>query len=288
MAYRLKIYMVTYRNAECVKNNLDSFFATMPKEGDDTGVPEELSFSLTIINNHSAFTMPEQYKPYVDVRNNLRVDESCGHLARDWNYALIDGFRNLKKPQADQIICVHDDVIWLDNWFSKLYNIHHKYDLYMADFGCTMTSYLPSAVRRIGLWDERFCNVAYHEADYQLRARIYNAEKTSINDYQQGRVWNPTEILVEHPPHNADKHTAARESLDYHPVSRKVFEKKWRRYPEQWDKQHEPPTRPYIDSYMMYPYFEKDVETLTLQKYVQAWAFEPKWHDPYFTTDEKE
>jgi hypothetical protein len=277
------MYMVTYRNPECVKNNLDTLFATL---GTNQSVPKGTQINLTIINNHSAFVLPEEYKKQVWVKDNLRVDESCGHLARDWNYALIDGFRSLKNPRADQVICFHDDVIWLDNWLDKLYTIHQTYDFYMADFGCTLHSYLPSAVRKIGLWDERFCNIAYHEADYQLRARIYNGDKSSINDHEQGRVWNPTEVIVRHPPHNADKTSAANESLNYHPISRKVFEKKWRRYPERWERQGEPPKQPYIDSYMNYPYFEKDVETLTLQKYVQAWAFDPKWHDVNFTTDD--
>lgn len=280
--YLVKIYMVTYRNSECVKNNLESLFDTLAV---NQNVPENTQINVTIINNHSSFSMPEKFKNHVWVKDNLRVDESCGHLSRDWNYALIDGFRSLRNPQADQVICVHDDVIWLDKWFEKLYTIHQTYNHYMGDFGCTMSSYLPSAVQRIGLWDERFCNIAYHEADYQLRARIYNGDRSTINDHEQGRVWNPTEVLVKHPPHNADKTSAANESLNYHPVSRKVFEKKWRRYPERWAEQPEPPTQPYIDSYMNYPYFERDVQTLLGQRYVQAWEFDPKWHDVNFTTD---
>lgn len=284
MTYHIKAYMVTYRNPECVNNNLESLFDTFQTE---QNVPEGTRLDITIINNHSSFTLADKFKKYVEVIDNMRIDESCGHLARDWNYALIDGFRSLKKPAVDQVICFHDDVIWLDKWLEKLYAIHQSHSLYMGDFGCTLHSYTPHAVKRIGLWDERFCNIAYHEADYQLRARLYNSQMSSINDYEQGRVWNPTEIIAQHPPHNEDKRTAANESLNYHPVSRKVFEKKWRRYPERWNEQKgEPPKQPFIDSYMFYPYFERDVETLTEQKYIQAWAFDPKWHDVNFTTDD--
>ncbi len=282
----IKLWMVTYNNPECVKNNLDTLFKSMEKFA-RVG-REELDFQLqiNIINNHSNFILPEDYQfefKNIKVWNNLRIDESCGHLARDWNFALISSFRDLKAPACDQVICVHDDVIWHEDWFDKLWDIHYgqKFDFYIGDYGCSFHSYLPSAVRKVGLWDERFCNIAYHEADYMLRQRIYNPTNSTINDHVQGRVWNPTAVFFDHPHHNSDKQTAANESLRYHPVSRSVFEQKWGIYPERWGATNvlqSPPRGPLIPGYLYYPYFERDVETLTEQKYVQAWEFEQRWH----------
>lgn len=277
--------MVTYKNPQCVHNNLTTLFDTLTRSN------AYASIDITIINNHSQFYLDPKWNQYVKVVNNMRLDNSCGHLSRDWNYAIMDGFRSLKSPQCDQVICVHDDVLWTENWLEKLFDIHKTYNHYMGDFGCTIQSYLPDAIKRIGLWDERFINIGYHEADYQLRARIYNTEKSSINDYEQGRVWNPTDILVIHPPHNHDKSVASNESYPYHPLSRLMFEKKWRLYPERWEKTGvltNPPVCPYVEGYMFYPYFERDVETLSEQRYMQAWEFHSKWHDPLFTTDRAE
>lgn len=268
--HRIKIYMVTYRNSECVKNNLDSLWASL---ADD--VPNiDARIEVNIINNHSAFGLPDEYKEHVLVHHNLRLDESCGHLSRDWNYALIDGFRDLNNPRCEQVICVHDDVIWHKDWLSKILDIHKTYDFYIGNYGCSFHSYLPSAVKKIGLWDERFCNIGYHEADYMLRARIYNPNGSSINDNLPDRMWNPTSVFFDHPPQNPDKNVAANESQKYHPVSLIVFDRKWGVCPERWTEygvDKNPPKVSKIPNFVYYPYFEKDVEDLEGKNYIVAW-----------------
>ena len=190
--YLIKIYMVTYNSPASVANNLESLFKSKH-------IYTNIKLQINIINNHPNFHIPPEYEKSVTVLQNwhVRSENSCGHLARDWNTALIKGFGNLINPECQQVIGVHDDVIWHEDWMEKLINIHHTkgYTLYMGDFGCSFVSYLPEAVRKIGLWDERFCNIGYHEADYMLRARIHNPDKSTINDHIQERVWNPTEVF---------------------------------------------------------------------------------------------
>lgn len=273
----IKIYMTTYNNPGYVQRNLETFYAA----------PHDFEFAITIINNHSNFSLPDEYSDKVRIWHNVtRPDFSCGHLARTWNSALIDGFQNLNAPDCPQVICCHDDIEWHHDWFEKLSKIHETYDFYSGDFGCSFHSYLPSSVKTIGLWDERFINIGYHEADYLLRAMIYNREKSSINDHFGGRVLNPMSVLFDHPAPNGGKLEAARSSLLYHALSRKVFQKKWGIYPEKWTVSgayDNPPEKSLIENYIFYPYFERDVDDLEGKGYVTAWDFAPQWHDPKYT-----
>ncbi len=193
---KINVYVVTYNNKQRLNENISRFFET-------TQNVDKNNFKLNyfIINNYSTIHINDEYKDRVNVfHNSLRPDFSCGHLSRDYNAALMHGFRNLNSPAVDQVICAHDDSIWRDGWFEDLQEIHNTYNFYVGDYGCSMHSYLPEAVKTIGIWDERFCNIGYHEADYFLRALIYNKEKSTINDYMGGRVLNPTKVLFDHPP----------------------------------------------------------------------------------------
>lgn len=260
---RISVYVVTYNNEERLNENASRFFKT-------TENVDRNRFELiyNVINNHPIINLHDEFKNRTNIMHNLRPEFSCGHLSRDYNTALIHGFHNLNAPYSQQVICVHDDSIWHDDWFDKLQTIHETYTFYVGDYGCSMTSYLPDAVKRIGIWDERFCNIGYHEADFFLRARIYNRDKSTINDHFGGRVLNPTEVLFDHPEANGQKVVHSERSLQYHTCSRKVFEDKWNVHPEQWDSRlGEEPSRPKIVQYMFYPYFELDIEDLEGKNY---------------------
>jgi len=266
--YIINIYVVTYKNKQNIENNIKRFFHTT-KHVDVS----KYKLNYYVINNHSNFTVDEDLLNKVTVlHNTLRPDFSCGHLSRDYNAALIHGFKNLNNPFANQVICAHDDSLWRDGWLEDLEEIHKTYTFYAGDYGCSMTSYLPEAVKKIGIWDERMCNIGYHEADYFLRALIFNKEKSTINDYFGGRVLNPTKVVFDHPEPNIDKNNHCNESLPYHTVSRKVFEDKWNVHPENWNTRLLPniPTNPLINTYMYYPYFELDIEDLENKKYSYA------------------
>ena len=184
------------------------------------------------------------------------------------------GFGSLKDPHADQVICAHDDSMWNPNWLENLQKIHESYTFYSGNFGCSLTSYLPEAVRKIGMWDERFAGLGYHEADYFLRALIYNRDKSSINDMFAGRVLNHIPVdLFEHVAPNQQKDDHVNQTLPYHTVSRRMFEEKWGVHPENWGirlTEDQIPMRPKISTYMYYPYFELDIDDLDGKNYVYA------------------
>jgi hypothetical protein len=139
--------------------------------------------------------------------------------------------------------------------------------------GDAFCSYTPEHVRRVGLWDERFCNIACHEHDYFIRSTLYNQKRTSINskiysDKGVRKKFNPIEFnIIKDTPSGAIRgepsHIA---SKAHHGVSQAVFTRKWGESSKKidWNKIEEP----LIDSYMMYPYFEKKVETLRQQRYI--------------------
>jgi len=92
----------------------------------------------------------------------------------------------------------------------------------------------PMSVNRIGLFDERFCNIGYHAEDYFMRALLLNFENTSINDHGHNRVHNPivNNVVFEPPlPHNAVKNNVQiqqhEESRVYHHISFAVLLSKW-------------------------------------------------------------
>lgn len=275
---KIRVFVVTYKNRERLNENVSRFFETTKHLDKNL-----YQLEYFIINNHSEFYLDDQFKDKVIVlHNSLRPNFSCGHLSRDYNAALINGFENLDNPAADQVICAHDDSIWNDGWFEDLEEIHKTYTFYAGDYGCSMHSYLPDAVKNIGIWDERFCNIGYHEADYFLRALIYNKEKSTINDYFGGRILNPTKIFFTHPPANTDKDMHSNASLRYHTVTRKTFEDKWGVHPEFWDTRlHTIPTEPRIIQHMYYPYFELGINNLDEKKYSYALAglehFKEEW-----------
>jgi hypothetical protein len=41
-----------------------------------------------------------------------------------------------------------------------------------------------NAVKQVGLFDERFCNIGLQEADYFLRCLLYNKDRSSLNDIE--------------------------------------------------------------------------------------------------------
>ena len=179
---KIRLYIVTYNHPAFLNRNLSSLFKSDINKFDH---------EIFIINNHSNFSLREEYRDRVRVLHNvLRPDWSTGHLTRNWNQALINGFEDLENPACDLVVHAQDDLDWTENWVSFLIDSHKKYGFICIGTGDALCSYTPEAVKRIGLWDERF-PWGYHVADYHVRAAKYYGEKSSINDLGHGRVWNP-------------------------------------------------------------------------------------------------
>ena len=86
---KIKIYIVTYKNDKCLNTNLRSLFCSDLMNYD---------YEINVINNHSQINIDPKFKKVKLLNNNLRVDFSTGHLSRNWNQALINGFQDLNNP----------------------------------------------------------------------------------------------------------------------------------------------------------------------------------------------
>jgi len=196
---------------------------------------------------------------------------------------LIHGFRDLNNPASDVVVAVQDDVVFKPDWLPHLIDLHSRYSFITMGPGDSFCSYLPQAVKSVGLWDERFCNLGYQEADYLLRSLIYNREGSSINDLCHGRLHNalPTNdfrsgdhleradsLLITSPRWNMDRKDAHVLSMKFHPISEAVFFHKWGICPAPWTPRHHTIRGSLVANYLTYPYFEKDVEGLRDKDYV--------------------
>lgn len=254
---KIKFYIVTYNRQRDLNLTMQSLL-----NSDLFSLGHEVQ--LFIVNNHSNFQLDPQYAPMVTVLHNvLRPDFSCGHLSRNYNEILIHGFKNPAEPDCDLVMHSHDDNLFHPDFLSQLLVYHQNYDLLTFSQGCGFMSYTPKALRTIGMWDERFCTIGYHEGDYFLRGIKYMGDRISINDPNQLRVWNPLPHIVTKIP-DTHLNTAHRNSQVHYSVCRQLFEKKWGTvkdtgYPANLKALI--PT-PLIPMYMMYPYFEKFLDNL--------------------------
>lgn len=258
MQKRIKHYIVTYNNPiwiKCVESIIDT--------------PTYHDRQIIVVNNHSNFEVPEHLIGLVRVIDNQsRPDFSTGHLARNWNECLIDGFRDLSNSDADIVICSQNDAEFEPDYLDRLIALHERFDLVTHGPGDNCISYTAQAVRRVGLWDERFCNIGFQEADYFLRSVKWLGDRCAINDEYHGRSHNPSQIVVKDLVTGYYRDDEAHfTSLRYHAVSRAVLDAKWGE--AAWHE-GEPNVlaEPLIPSAMMYPYFESQVETLKYQNFI--------------------
>lgn len=262
---KIKVYIVTYNNDEVLNKNLDSLYQSDLLAYD---------YEIIIINNHSRFEAVIDRPNLRVVHNSVRPDFSDGHLARDWNFALIDGFRDITNPDCDIVVACQNDTIFYPNWCSYLIELHtrqnKRYDFIQFGAGDNFMSWKPRGVKQIGLWDERFCSTAFQEGDYFLRARIYHPKRVSINDHHHKRVHNEEKnrvLNVEHSQHESNKQFKS--TVINKKIAQNFYKTKWRCRCKQcrkrdahtgapyksWDHPHVD-VKPEVKSYIMYPYFE--------------------------------
>jgi len=263
---KIKQFIVTYNNRLQINSCLESIF-------DNLSSDEQNILEVYVINNHTNFELVSQLSNKVKVLHNvLRPDFSTGHLSRNWNQAILNGFQDLNNPSADIVITNQDDTRFVSNYVSMVMSMHEQYDLLQFGWGDNYISYNSNAVKNIGLWDERFCSIGYQEADYLLRARLYHKEKSSIQDESHGRILNPIprKPINIIPTGNSRREEYHREASKNHIYNKNLFIKKWGIDPDtDWvSTQLDDIDSPRIDNYILYPYFEKDILTLHQQKYL--------------------
>lgn len=180
---RIKVFIVTYKANKLLKRCIESLLESDLKNFD---------YQINVINNYDKVSFKGLEDERINIYNNmLRPDFSTGHLARNWNQAIINGFKDLKNPDADIVVCIQSDEAVRPNWIETLLFLHQERNFITAGHGDAFHSYTPEAIKKVGLWDERFCNIGYQEADYFLRHLLHNTDGCSINDYYHSRVHNP-------------------------------------------------------------------------------------------------
>jgi len=259
---KIKQYIVTYNNSFQINETLKSIFNSLSEE--------ELNIlDLNIINNHSNFKIDEKFKNKVNIlHNNLRPDFSTGHLSRNWNQSIINGFKNLLNPDADILITCQDDTRFQKNYINNVIENHKNLDLVTFGYGDNFVSYTPNAIKKIGLWDERFCGIGYQEGDYFLRAYLFHKEYVSINDptHLRNHKTIKNNVLLHYSSGNARGEQYHKDSKRYHMLNKKLFLKKWNIEPARWKMEKLNNLKPLFPSFFYYPYFEKDIDSETLIK----------------------
>ena len=268
---KIKHYIVTYKNNKILNNGLETIFPLFKKY-------KKEEYQVFIINNHSDISIKPKFKPFVTILNNvLRPDFSTGHLTRNWNQAIINGFKDLNNPDCDILITNQNDCEFDGDFIPNLIEWHKKYSFIQFGAGDNYISYTIDAIKRVGLWDERFCNIGYQEADYFLRQLLYNTNGCSINDYKHRRVHN-SEInnIIKHTISGHDRKDEFHlQSQKYHTISENVYTLKWGDTVSNhtdigWSYENLKDLSPIIPSFIYYPYFEKNInlDTIKTQKYV--------------------
>jgi hypothetical protein len=134
---------------------------------------------------------------------------------------------------------------------------HKKYNFITNGIGDALHSYTVDALKTVGLWDERFCNIGYQEGDYFLRHKLYNPN-SSINDDAHKRTHNSvdTDIVARGRICGFRRQVESNvSSMKYHKVSAEAFKKKWGTCPisgKFWDITKDM----LLPQFILYPYFE--------------------------------
>ena len=292
---KIKVYIVTYKRNDVLNELLENIF---------TSNTVNYNLEINIINNHSDFYIEDKYKDQVKVHHNqCRVDWSNGNLAADFNFAILDGFRDLNNPDCDYVITLQNDALLHPNWCECIDKQLQKFDFVVGYLGDNIVGYTPEIIKNVGLWDENFSGVQNKEADFYLRSLIHhNPEKIQINDILHRRLINYdpalTLDLVENRgfiinQHNTsrfpdnEEHKEIRINMNSHRNQGKhYFMWKWEgtkpslqmkggsweepgwliNWPT--DMKENPPSLPKVTQHIKYPFFEKDVINIADKGYI--------------------
>jgi len=261
---KIKVFVVTYKNQDLLERCLASLLQDPVEDGDE--------LQVSVMNNFGELVLSPEFTNRVSViNNNARPDFSTGHLSRSWNECIMHAFGDIRNPLCDVLILCQNDTEFEQGYLQKLKECVGRYSYITLGHGDEVQIMTPEAVCKTGLFDERFCNIGFQEADYFLRAVITNPHDSSINDHFHKRLHNPLDDdiaiikdCVTGYFRNDENHLA---SMRYHNISRIVFLEKWlplldvdycaeTRYPiEVWDD-HVKTRTEFPKQFMLYPYFE--------------------------------
>ena len=246
---KIKAYFITYRNNEELNKTLESF--------SKTGI-QNYDHEIYVVNNAVDYRVDVSLE-YKIISNNTRPSFSTGHLSRNWNECLIDGFRDVDNPDCDIVMLSQNDVEFKPDIIYKLIELHNKYSFIQNGNGDSFHSYTVDSIKKVGLWDERFCNIGCQEGDYFLRQLLFNKERSSIKDSMHGRSNNILEfdfVNYYKPTGWQRQDVYHHASSKYHGLSNAIFHLKWGYINHMaWNDLIEMPTIKNPQA-ILYPYFE--------------------------------
>lgn len=283
---KTKLYILTYDNQYHINDNLNSLFAS------DI---DNRYLEINIINNHTNLQISEENKKrlndfgnYKILNNVMQSDWSWGYTTRNWNQSLILGFRSLNNPDCDVVVCAQDDTNYYKDWFKKLQYRHAEgLEFIACGLGDCFCSYTPEAIKTLGLWDERYSFLNWSEHDYFMRASSWLGYKCAIDDQTNpeknsvcqshydfyafnqekawGIAWKPAENEIKQSLRGIRQATGD-------VLGKKLFEMKWGTHP--YDERTKSINNvgnklvPLIPTFILYPYFEREIPDLQQKGYV--------------------
>jgi len=146
---RIKLYFITYKNNHELKETLKSVVNSGIKNYD---------YEINIVNNSPSVPIDFEIEGLNNIRiieNQTRPEWSTGHLTRNWNECLMDGFRSLKNPECDLIVLCQNDIEFNSNVFDKIVDNHNEFDFISYGAGDAYCSCTVESVKKVGLWDEQ-------------------------------------------------------------------------------------------------------------------------------------
>ena len=263
---KIKVFIVTY-NSDLIFDNIKSLLSSDLVNYD---------YSINVIDNYCKNENLIDFCKDNNINlfeNKIRPSFSTGHLSRSWNQCIINGFKDLNNPDCDILVLCQDDNLFLSSWCSELINHHDTYEFISMGAGDQFHSYKPEHIKKVGLWDERFCNIGYQEYDYLIASYVYNKDKSSINDRAHHKHHNSIGMkfiscddCFVGGARNDKRHL---DSVKYHEISKNILINKWGQESMNWNLEYlNGISKSNIQNYIYYPYFEKDIYNLKEKNYL--------------------
>ena len=220
---KIRLYIVTFKRNEVLNENLRSLWASTP--------PGSLQ-QVTVLANHPSVAIdPENQRDNLRVvLNQPRMPFAWGNLSKDWNYALLDGFRAWNNPDnVDWVILAQNNIVWRPGWLDELAK-HTRLQFISQPTGDQVLAFRIGAVRRVGFFDERFATLHFHEVDYFNRAALQLGHEASINDDHHGHSsgWNHVGCFMINPTHTGPVEKDNLHTMRFWPEMAGILIEKWR------------------------------------------------------------
>ena len=180
---KIKVFIATYKRNDILAETLDWLFKS--------DFNDVCNGEVFVLSNHTSTEIEDRHKDKVKViRNEGRPDWSNGNLSESWNQAIVHGFKDLSKPDCDYVVTLQNDALVDKNWCSNLIKFHERFDFIKGKFGDNVMSFTPQHIKKVGLWDERFCSIQFKEADYDIRSIQRNGDRVYLDDVMHRIEYN--------------------------------------------------------------------------------------------------